>query len=197
MGGDKKQAAEKLGLKLLDGDIGNVPMVAADVYGNFLPGPHGFAQWVTEHRPGRGRHRSHPVPTPDNVLHFDTPFLTDVNGRADPGTGNCADNGNAAGCKTPDANQTVDIKSAPPASGQYDDELLNSHFICGDGRCNENIALSTVHQIFHSEHNRLVDDETATLNANAGPEGRLPGNQLCLIGLHDARSQPAADVHQR
>ena len=43
-------------------------------------------------------------------------------------------------------------------AGTYDDELLNAHFACGDGRCNENIALSSIHQVFHSEHNRLVDD---------------------------------------
>ena len=42
--------------------------------------------------------------------------------------------------------------------------MLNAHFACGDGRCNENIALSTIHQIFHSEHDRLVDDITNTLN---------------------------------
>ena len=45
--------------------------------------------------------------------------------------------------------------------------MLNAHFACGDGRCNENIALSTIHQIFHSEHNRLVDDITNTLNQPA------------------------------
>src|SRR4051812_27448011 len=162
----KKQAAEKLGLKLLDGDIDNVPMVAADVYGNFIPGPQGFAQWVTTGGLVEGNPAA-PVPTPDNVLHFDTPFLTEVNGRADPGPGgNCLDAPNA-GCKSPDTNTTVDIKSAPPDSSHYDNELLDSHFICGDGRCNENIALSTVHQIFHSEHNRLVDDENSTLDANA------------------------------
>jgi len=36
----------------------------------------------------------------------------------------------------------------------YDNELLDRHFITGDGRGNENIALTTVHHIFHSEHNR-------------------------------------------
>ena len=39
----------------------------------------------------------------------------------------------------------------------YDDELLDAHFITGDGRGNENIGLTAVHQIFHSEHNRLVE----------------------------------------
>ena len=51
----------------------------------------------------------------------------------------------------------------------YDDENLNSHFITGDGRGNENIGLTTVHSIFHSEHNRLVGANKATLieNGNA------------------------------
>ena len=39
----------------------------------------------------------------------------------------------------------------------YDDELLDAHFMAGDGRVNENIALTAVHHVFHSEHNRLVD----------------------------------------
>ena len=32
-----------------------------------------------------------------------------------------------------------------------------AHFIAGDGRANENIALTAVHQVFHSEHNRIVE----------------------------------------
>ena len=43
----------------------------------------------------------------------------------------------------------------------YDDELLDRHFITGDGRGNENIGLSTVHHVFHSEHNRLVEQVKA------------------------------------
>ena len=48
--------------------------------------------------------------------------------------------------------------------------MLNAHFVTGDGRGNENIALTTVHSIFHSEHNRLVDVNKATIlaAANAG-----------------------------
>ena len=51
----------------------------------------------------------------------------------------------------------------PLPAGSYDDELLDKHFICGDGRCNENIGLTAVHQVFHMEHDRLVDDIKATL----------------------------------
>ena len=49
----------------------------------------------------------------------------------------------------------------------YDDEMLESHFITGDGRGNENIGLTTVHSIFHSEHNRAVEVNKATILANA------------------------------
>jgi len=41
--------------------------------------------------------------------------------------------------------------------------MLNAHFIAGDGRVNENIGLTTIHQIFHSEHDRLVEDIKDTL----------------------------------
>ena len=35
--------------------------------------------------------------------------------------------------------------------------MLNAHFCAVTVACNENIALSTIHQVFHSEHDRLVD----------------------------------------
>ena len=45
----------------------------------------------------------------------------------------------------------------------YDNELLDQHFITGDGRGNENIGLTTVHHIFHSEHNRQVEQQKLTI----------------------------------
>ena len=51
--------------------------------------------------------------------------------------------------------------NAPPP--RYDDELLDRHFITGDGRGNENIGLTTDHHIFHSEHNRQVDAQKLTI----------------------------------
>ncbi|WP_246529106.1 peroxidase family protein [Microvirga zambiensis] len=39
----------------------------------------------------------------------------------------------------------------------YDNEMLDAHYITGDGRGNENIGLSAVHHVFHSEHNHTVD----------------------------------------
>src|SRR6476661_186846 len=181
----KLQAATKLGMRLQDKDVTNVPMVAADPYGNFIPGPaRGLPQYVTATGLVEGNLAA-PVPAPANVLHFDTPFLTDVAHNADPGTvGPCSTTGNAAGCLEPDSDSAPNHNFAAQPAGTYDDELLNSHFICGDGRCNENIALSTVHQIFHSEHNRLVDyikgvllNDTSASGVAALPDWQLPTAQ--------------------
>src|SRR4029077_9059918 len=70
-------------------------------------------------------------------------FLIDIAHSADPSGGLVADGNNVIGGVQP--------------AGTYDDELLNVHYIAGDGRVNENIGLTAVHSIFHSEHNRLVD----------------------------------------
>ena len=58
---------------------------------------------------------------------------------------------------------TADFYADDHTGLTYDNEMLDSHFVTGDGRGNENIALTTVHSIFHSEHNRLVDVNKATL----------------------------------
>ena len=58
------------------------------------------------------------------------------------------------------------VPGAQPA-GTYDDELLDAHYITGDGRGNENIGLTTVHHVFHSEHNRQIDLIKDTLLADA------------------------------
>src|SRR3954470_13783962 len=69
----KKQAADLLGLKLADKDVLNVPMLAADPYGNFIPGPHGLPQYVTKSHGLIEGDRSAPVAVPSDVRHFDTP----------------------------------------------------------------------------------------------------------------------------
>lgn len=51
----------------------------------------------------------------------------------------------------------------------YDDELLGKHFITGDGRGNENIGLTSVHYVFHAEHNRLVEHIKSVIEATNDP----------------------------
>ena len=41
----KTQAANLLGLELVDADVANIPMIDADPYGNFIPGPNGLPQY--------------------------------------------------------------------------------------------------------------------------------------------------------
>ncbi len=38
-----------------------------------------------------------------------------------------------------------------------DPTVLDGHFIGGDGRVNENIALTSIHEVFHSEHNAMLE----------------------------------------
>ncbi len=173
----KAQAATLLGLKLLDVDVANIPLLAADPYGKFIPGPlRGLPQYVTKTGLVEGDTVA-PVVVPADALHFDTPFLTDIAHNADPGTvGPCTTAIGVTppapkGCLSPDADTiaSADFASQPP--GTYDDEMLNAHFTCGDGRCNENIALSAIHQIFHSEHNRLINDIKNTLTNDTSATG--------------------------
>ena len=65
-----------------------------------------------------------------------------------------------------DSNTTAGSSLGPQDPGTYDDELLDSHYITGDGRGNENIGLTTVHFIFHNEHNRIVEENKKTILAS-------------------------------
>ena len=49
--------------------------------------------------------------------------------------------------------------------------MLDAHFIAGDGRVNENIGLTAIHQVFHSEHDRLVDDIKNMLTTDTTASG--------------------------
>jgi Ca2+-binding RTX toxin-like protein len=170
----KDQAANLLGLKLVDRDVTNVPMLAVDPYGKFIPGAaRGLPQYVTKGPDGRAGttddvlvegDTAAPVPVPDDVVYFDTPFVADIAHNADPTPVDTDHNpGTPAVAPTPDDDKVPSADFAHQPAGTYDDEMLNAHFTAGDGRVNENIALTTIHQIFHSEHDRLVDDIKNTL----------------------------------
>ena len=162
----KAQARRLLGIQLIDTDVGNVPLLATDQYGNFIPGAERLPAGDHRHRPGRrqsqtaddvvrlGRRcRSRRLTTAIRTGHA---FLADIAHNA-----------------VPDGLADGDIDDRPGQSGQsrrtvYDNELLDAHFIAGDGRVNENIGLTAVHHVFHSEHNRLVEHTKAVVLADAG-----------------------------
>ncbi len=151
--GEVKEQAKMLGILLTDQDVGAVPLLRTDAYGNFIPNAAGFAQIIT----GVG---ADGIPnTADDIVmsgtsaapiglagaaRINAAFLADIAHDAVP-------NGIADG--------DIEIGLANPGNNPlvYDNELLDAHFIAGDGRANENIGLTAVHHIFHSEHNRLVE----------------------------------------
>lgn len=155
----KAQARDILGINLTDADVFNVPLLATDPYGNFIKGPNGFPQVVFS-----GNVLVEGDPTANGGLGIDLTgavrtghqFLIDVAHSASPFD-------TAGNALTADAD---DVAGGPVAAGEYDNELLDAHYMAGDGRVNENIGLTAVHAIFHSEHNRLVDQAKDTILAS-------------------------------
>ena len=161
----KAQAASMLGIQLTDIDVGSVPLLRTDAYGNFIPGAERLA--AAHHRHRRRRHSQHgrrhrrrratsaaPVnPTTAGAVRTGHAFLADIAHEAVP-IGKIADG-------------DITIGLANPGNGdtEYDNELLDAHFIAGDGRVNENIGLTAVHHVFHAEHNRLVEHTKDTVLA--------------------------------
>jgi Ca2+-binding RTX toxin-like protein len=146
----KEQAAKLLGLALSDRDVTGIPMLATDQYGRFLRGPHGLPQYVTEDLKLVEGDLADPVAPPANVQRIGIAFLDDIAHTASPF------NSQTGAALTPDADSGITSPTGRQPAGSYDDEMLNAHFVAGDGRVNENIGLTAIHQIFHSEHNRLT-----------------------------------------
>ena len=160
----KAQARDMLGIELSDYDAVNVPMIHVDPYGNFIPGPNGFAQLVTG--PGddgilgtadddvvEGNPATPISPLAVGAVRTGHMFLADIAHDANPF------NSQTGAPLAADTDNVVGLSEA----GAYDDELLAEHFMAGDGRANENIGLTAVHHVFHAEHNRLVDHTKAVI----------------------------------
>lgn len=168
----KAQAAEMLGIVLNDSDIFNVPLLLTDLYGAFIPDANGFPQMAVMDggSPGFVSGTSGaPVATGDHaVVSAGRAFLNDIAHSAVP-TGLVDHDRNPLTPMIevlPDADDVAGNEIIPNPFGvnlTYDNELLDAHFIVGDGRGNENIALTSVHTIFHAEHNRQIDAIKATL----------------------------------
>ncbi len=156
----KAMARTMLGIELTDADVFNVPVLLTDAYGKFIPGANGLPQLVTATGLLEGNLGA-PVSVGADVLRTGHAFLDDIAHNAKPGGGVGADDDTVAGNAI-----ATDSRGRNVA---YDDELLNAHYIVGDGRGNENIGLTTIHSIFHSEHNRIADQvkEVALADFNA------------------------------
>ncbi len=145
----KAQSRTLLGIDLTDADVSAVPLLATDPYGRFVRGPNGYPQMVTtgglvEGDPAANDGRG--VTVPATVLRAGRAFLDDIAHHAVPRPD-----------RAPDGDSTITPADGVQPAGTYDDEMLDAHYVAGDGRVNENIGLIAVHHVFHSEHNRLVE----------------------------------------
>ncbi|MDA8483973.1 heme peroxidase, partial [Pseudomonas resinovorans] len=158
----KAQARDILGINLTDANVFDVPLLATDAYGNFIKGPNGFPQVVMKGADGLAG-------TADDILVEGNPLapidLTNAVGTGHQFLIDIAHSADPTGGLTADADNIINVGTAP-AAGTYDNELLDAHYMAGDGRVNENIGLTTVHHVFHSEHNRLVEQTKSTLLAS-------------------------------
>ncbi len=179
----KAQALNILGIRLTDKDVGNIPVLRVDEYGEFVRGPNGMPQilagvdslgqsiWVETSlaNPIDPSAIQLPVGTVmfgGNVIEAGETvsaartghgFLDDIAHNAVPVV--------VGGVLQQDAGTAVGnaVNSVNGRNTEYDNELLDQHFITGDGRGNENIGLTAVHHIFHSEHNRQVEQQKLTI----------------------------------
>ncbi|HCO54869.1 MAG TPA: heme peroxidase [Pelagibacterium sp.] len=164
----KEQAREMLGIALDDLNVHSVPLLATDLYGEFLRGANGLPQIVTANGLVEGNLDA-PIDALDS-LSAGRAFLNDIAHNAVPGSYTVSQGagGTVTGTKTADPDDEIGNEIIPNMFGgnaTYDDELLDKHFIVGDGRGNENIVLTAVHTMFHGEHNRQVDAIKASVIA--------------------------------
>ena len=94
--------------------------------------------------------------------------------------------------------QTVSILRSRSATGCTDavgDILMASvgdHYIAGDGRVNENFGLTSIHHVFHEEHNYQVDNLIDALHR----EDMSPAT-ITHAKLHDFQIDTGRDERRR
>lgn len=134
---DIKANALRIGITLHDKDVVDIPQVALDANGNTL--------FVTI----AGKQQAYLVTNTGTATDSNASGLQTV-GHAfldDMMHGTLADNRDVSRLVNGDL----------PVGSEYSNNL-NAHFIAGDGRANENIGLTAIHDVFHSEHNRVLID---------------------------------------
>ncbi|MEQ1670742.1 MAG: peroxidase family protein, partial [Hyphomicrobium sp.] len=188
--GDVKAQAELfLGIELTDLDVGNIPVLLVDAYGEFVRGPNGLPQILAAFTPdGQPIYVEGSLANPVNPSAIQLPVGTEIMGANNTvniitagETVSAARTGHAflddiahnaapvvvGGALVADSDSTTgNAVATDTLTGrklEYDDELLDRHYITGDGRGNENIGLTTVHHVFHSEHNRQVEAQKLSI----------------------------------
>lgn len=188
-----KANAAKIGIILHDADIMAIPQIAFDSYGHMILDADGMPQLVALNRV-----------TGDLVYVKDTTLADDaaIQALVLKNGGSAADYvllttkhaflndmgiglpgmGDTAGWTGRDL--TTNYQSTPPnpyiPNGFNLQAALEEHLVSGDGRLNENIGLTAVHEVFLNEHNRVLDLLKAQYGIGADPAvnpDALPADQ--------------------
>ena len=180
----KANAATFLGIKITDADVDSVPLLATDPYGNFI------------RRRARAAAARRHLDRPDRMAgqqglvegNLAAPIATTAHSTASSYKAVAGrQHASSTTRRRPPTRSTIPATCSPPTPTprwatpspstpqtgdnlSYDNELLDTHYVAGDGRVNENIGLTAVQDLFHSEHDRLVAqiEKTVQEHLNAG-----------------------------
>ena len=190
----KAQALTYLGIALDDRDVLKIPQVLTDPYGRFIAGQNGYAQLLAVDAQGQpitveGTAEG-VIPSELNVSRIAQAFLDDINRAAVPVI--------VDGQLLQDADMAVGLSDAVPDGRggftTYDNELLDAHYVTGDGRGNENIALTAIHSVFHGEHNRVLEANKLTILRSGDLEGINEWLRRPLADAVELTSAQASDA---
>jgi len=160
---DLKKNAKRIGLTLRDRDVLSVPLVEIIPQGQPNGGRYAFV--VLDKVSGQ------------KSYVFDTADVTSTQVLAKAGSAFLID-------LAPDWKGSPQPAGSDPfkANGDLKDpSRLNQHAVGGDGRLNENIGLTAMHEIFVTTHNNILSQIQANLAQNAGNKGQnqaLSGEEL-------------------
>jgi len=162
-----KANAAKLGIILHDKDINAIPLVAFDAQGQLVLDANGLPQLVALNKITGDRVYVKDTNLADPNLILATAkhaFLNDMAPFALAGTTfpgipaagfTLADYVLTANGDNP-ANYTAAMQAYFTANNFGTFQPLANHYLMGDGRGNENIGLTAVHEVFLNEHNRVL-----------------------------------------
>lgn len=161
---DIKLNALRIGVELGDMDVLDAPMLRVDPAGKLLFTPDPNAHYTTAS-----------LPTDAGYDSATDPFVRDA-------SGNVLRTGHAF---------LLDMGlGANPARPGFDPAVLDAYYVSGDGRANENIGLTAVHEVFHEEHNINVENIKSSVLAEAAAIGGAEGEAY----LHDWQTEVTPGV---
>lgn len=207
---DMKFNAARIGIELIDTDVLDIPSIKADAVGRLMT-PDVVAELnALNAAAGKSALDASIEFTPQNVATVGYGYrsdetLSDMLTRV--GTVTMAEleahdpffrdaDGNVVFSNQPMLADIAHGANPAAGAGNYSAELLAMHKVSGDGRVNENVGLTSVHHVFHEEHNiqaaqimsqaltlALTDGDLTAINGAGAGAGWLTTNLVDFAGI--------------